>query len=250
VLTYDAGFSRAVLTPANGDRYTLTNGSGASARTSRGTITVNGTTYTLSPTEFPDDITVEVADFTVNVSGTSIIAMSGVVTWTNGEQTQTVSFTFIPPSSSNQGLTIVGIPARYNGKGTYFTAITDDDYDDGNFTVLLGIKNIQLQGNTARYILSPIQGGSVTIPILYSATGTAGATGYQNWTGSGTFDTVMVLILPALSFTPEELSGIIYDYDALENGEIDVWDFEDVTFTGGRATVVWNSDVSTWDDDD
>ena len=241
---YDDG-SRAVLTPRNGDRYTLTSG----GKTSRGTITVNGTTYTLSPTDFPAG-TVE-ADFTVSVSGDNITAMSGVITWTDGttKETNTFSFTFTPGGSGG-GLTITGIPAKYNGKGTYFVAMTDDEKDDGTFTMLLGIQEIKSSGNKATYVLSPISGGRVTIPVLFSATGTSGSAGYKKWTGSDTFDSVIVLILPKTQYAPEELSALFTDMDAVENEEIDLWEFDDVKFTGGNATVSWDGDNSMWDWDD
>ena len=76
-LKIEDGGSRAVLTPKQGDKYTLTRN--ADTKKSTGTVTkVVGGVLTLAPKEGPDD------EFTAAVSGDNITAMSGNITWDDG----------------------------------------------------------------------------------------------------------------------------------------------------------------------
>jgi formylglycine-generating enzyme required for sulfatase activity len=76
-LKIEDGGSRAVLTPTQGDKYTLTQN--ANTKKSTGTVTkVVGGVLTLAPKEDPDD------EFTATVSGDGITAMSGTITWDDG----------------------------------------------------------------------------------------------------------------------------------------------------------------------
>ena len=115
--------SRTALTPAPGDKYTLTQT--ATSQKSTGTVTkVVGGVLTLAPKEDPDD------EFTATVSGNGITAMSGNITWDDGTA-NTAPNTLTPsgggddPSSSSgceQVGVIQGDPVSYAGE-TYPTVV-------------------------------------------------------------------------------------------------------------------------------
>jgi len=148
-LRIEDGDARAVLTPAQGDRYTLSAGSGASAKKSTGVvISFTGGVLTLAPSEDPEE------EFTVTVSGTSITAMSGTITWDNGTK-ENAPGTFTTSGSGNGGdsegrsairgiaygdgrFVAVGYPPRgseeaiaYSTDGVTWTAVTNHPFGGG-----------------------------------------------------------------------------------------------------------------------
>jgi len=105
-LKIEDGGSRAVLTPTQGDRYTLT----ASGKTSTGTVSAFvGSVLTLTPS------TQGVQPFfTVTVSGNSITAMTGSITWDNGTSENAPS-TFTPSNPGGGGGNDNNIAQTYRG---------------------------------------------------------------------------------------------------------------------------------------
>jgi hypothetical protein len=94
-LKIEDGGSRAVLTPTQGDKYTLTQN--ANTKKSTGTVTkVVGGVLTLAPQEDPDD------EFTATVSGDNITAMSGTITWDDGTANE-APVTLTQPSTGGGG---------------------------------------------------------------------------------------------------------------------------------------------------
>ena len=94
-LKIEDGGSRAVLTPKQGDKFTLTQT--RDTRKSTGTVTkVVGGVLTLAPKEDPDD------EFTATVSGDNITAMSGTITWDDGTA-NTAPVTLTTPSTGGTG---------------------------------------------------------------------------------------------------------------------------------------------------
>ena len=94
-LKIEDGGSRAVLTPAQGDKYTLTQN--ANTKKSTGTVTkVVGGVLTLAPKGDPDD------EFTATVSGDNITAMSGTITWDDGTANEAPD-TLTPSGGDNPG---------------------------------------------------------------------------------------------------------------------------------------------------
>ena len=108
-LKIEDGGARAVLTPVKGDKYTLT----ASGKTSTGTVdSFTGGKLKLVPSKDAEE------QFEVTVSGNGITAMSGTITWNEGEPEEAPT-TFTPPGGNPGGggggkVTVTNIPADYN----------------------------------------------------------------------------------------------------------------------------------------
>jgi hypothetical protein len=158
VLIYEDS-SRAVLTPAKDDEYTLT----ADGKTSKGTVSsFTGGVLTLAPSEAEDP---EEGDepFTVTVSGNGITAMSGTITWDDGDTEEAPAV--LAPTKS---ITITGISGTGAPTGNIEVMISSStDGDNESALVARG------EGT--------ISGGSITVVLFnYSDWNTA-------YTGSGSY---------------------------------------------------------------
>ena len=117
-LKIEDGGSRAVLTPKQGDKYTLTQN--ANTKKSTGTVTkVVGGVLTLAPKEDPDD------EFTATVSGDGITAMSGTITWDDGTANE-APVTLTPSGGIDPG------PGPGVDSDWKWTAVEESTFGTGN----------------------------------------------------------------------------------------------------------------------
>ena len=197
------------------DAYELTAGS----KKSTGTVNnVSGGVLTLKPSN-------TAATFTATVSGSSLTALNGTITWTDNT-TASAPGTFTTgsnPGTGSGGLTITDIPAKYNGKYAVFNGST------------LGISLVGLQSiNTTAYrnsTYSRISNGRVSIPAwVRNADDTI-----VRYLGN---DTISVLFIICEVDTIEEHSKDPSNLLASGN-------FSPVKFSNGSATVSRN-DATNW----
>jgi hypothetical protein len=142
----DSG-ARAVLTPTQGDKYTLTVGTGASAKTSTGSVnSFTGGVLTLAPSAQGAQ------SFTATVSGTSITAMTGSITWDNGTSENAPTFTGGGGGGGTADtFTLNNAPATGNGVGAIDIFIVSETLSatSGYPAISKAIGHITSGGNTA-----------------------------------------------------------------------------------------------------
>jgi len=140
-LKIEDGGARAVLTPAQGDKYTLTAGSGASVKTSAGTVNsfAAGVLF-LTPSNSS-------TAFTVTVTGTNITSMSGIIKWNNGDEENAPDFAgngqnpdyvfvingYVPPAGFNdiQSMIYASTNANFKLQTELLAAVTTATADSG-----------------------------------------------------------------------------------------------------------------------
>jgi hypothetical protein len=203
----------ARYTAQSGDDYELTVGS----KKSRGKVdNVLSGVLTLKPSNAE-------TTFTATVSESGLTAMSGTITWSDGEIAAAPSeMTPVNPNPVNPNpgtggtFTITGIPSEYNGK----YAILDGGDDD---SFLLGAQSINMSTQTVT--LSPISNGKVSIPMWK----VSGQTVEGRYSGNDTVQYVYVGISSAQ--TSLSVIGMIA--------------FHPVTFSNGNATKSWSEGQSS-----
>jgi hypothetical protein len=134
----------------NGDAYELSGGS----KKSTGTVdNITGGVLTLKPSN-------AATTFTATVSGNSLTALSGTITWTNNTTASapgTLTGGTTPGTGSGGTLTVTDIPAKYNGKHAMFI----DNKNLGEDIRVVGSNSI---GSNAIYTFTRISNGRVSIP--------------------------------------------------------------------------------------
>jgi len=137
-----------------GDNYELTvTPTSGPPKTSSGTVTKNGTEFTLTPSGAdPEDA------FTISVNTTGgITEIEGTITFTDGE-TQEAPEEITPPVVGGT-LMVTGIPSQYNGK--YAVFISDGFFTQG--LALAGCQSIDMEAQTFTFV--QITNGSVSLPM-------------------------------------------------------------------------------------
>jgi hypothetical protein len=129
--------SRAALTPATNDKYTLTSGS----KTSTGTITAAGLTLTLKPSNAQTTFTVTVT------TGNGITQITGTITW-NDNTTAAAPDVLLPGGASSKNLS----PKTYLGRGSYQDTLEFTSASNGTYKNTGRSLNVQgtytVSGNT------------------------------------------------------------------------------------------------------
>jgi len=168
----------ARYTAKNGDAYELT----AGAKKSTGTVNnVSGGVLTLKPSN-------AATTFTASVSGSSLTALNGTITWTD-KTTAAGPGTFTTGSNPGTGsggtVTITDIPAKYNGKYATFVAANNAGAD--TTVSIVGYQSVSGTLGTSSFANTTfprIANGSVSIPAwLRNADNTL-----VRYSGNDTFD--------------------------------------------------------------
>jgi len=113
--------------------------------------------------------------------------------------------------------TLTNIPSQYNGMYAYLGGTWDAE---DNHNVIIGWESLLKNGDTT---LSPISGGTVNIP-LWKRFDSPNITAY---TGNDKVDNIVIQIWTGNSST------------AMGTAKAHIM-FNNVTFTGGKATKSWN----------
>jgi len=212
-----------------GDAYELTGGT----KKSTGTVNnVSGGVLTLKPSN-------ATSTFTATVSGSSITALNGTITWTD-KTTAAAPGTFTsgtdPGTGSGGTVTITDIPAKYNGKYAGFAAQNSGaDSTAGGY--LIGYQSvssgtIEAEKGFGNSTLSRISNGRVSIPSWFvNADKTV-----VRYSGNDTFDSLAIFIYEA----DTAIKNALADNDVLV-----VSMFLSVTFSNGSVTRSRNN-ATVW----
>jgi len=190
--------------------YVLTLTGTGGTKTSSGTVTVNGSTFTLKPSNAE-------TTFTATVSGSSLTALNGTITYTDNTTAAAPGELGggVPPIGEGGTLTVTNIPSEYNGKYAFFLVTV-------NGTNAMGAQTVSGTG----YTLIQIANGSVTLPLWYGNSGTI-----TRYTGSGTSSFAKIFIHDNQVATMQVLSS----------SSAAVAEFNSVTFSNGNASISWSN---------
>jgi hypothetical protein len=180
-------------------------------KTSKGSATKSGSTWTLTPTGGDA--------FTVTVSSLGITDMKGEITFTDGsKENAPTTVTPIPPSSST--MTVSNIPSQYVGGSNrlYLSGLAEGG-GDGSGRVWSGTS----QGNTTT--TTPISGTTVALPL--------------NWRSGTTGNERLVVYIFITSDTSINLNGSGIPTN------ITAGKYMTLTFSNGNASVEWNK-LTDW----
>jgi hypothetical protein len=200
--------SRAAYSPKDGDDCVLTVYLRLGGKkTSTGTITVSGTTFTIKKGDI---------EFTITVSGDSIAKIEGESIPLDDNTTQA-----IPTGELTQAslFTLTGIPSEYEGKYVMLWGLSSDQELIGYHT----------DSGTGSLKLYKITNGSVTLRILKNYT-------TESYTGSGTFTMdIYINNTEDVYYTADHY--VIFD-NVFNNLQINA-----VKFANGAASAKWSDAV-------